>query len=102
MKPLQSRLFELPVPLVPVRIHEVAPASLSPPREGRELWAAVQLGTTASEPDDVPGEAFPAALAVLVRRAQGFTPRVAVESADAVLLELAGSQRLFGGLTPLL
>jgi protein ImuB len=103
MKPLQSRLFELPAPLVPVRIREVASASLPQPREGRELWAAVQLGTTmASEPDDVPGEAFPAALAVLVRRAQGFTPRVAVECADAVLLELAGSQRLFGGLTPLM
>jgi protein ImuB len=31
-----------------------------------------------------------------------FTPRVVVESPDAVLLELAGSQRLFGGMPALL
>jgi protein ImuB len=76
--------------------------ALPEPASARELWAAVQLGSVPVEPDDLPGEGFPAALAVLVRRAQGFTPRVAVESSDAVLLELAGSQRLFGGLTPLL
>ncbi len=103
MNPLQSRLFELSPPAVPVRLREVAaPAAKPAPQTARELWAAVQLGTVSSEPDELPGEAFPAALAVLVKRAQGFTPRVAVESSDAVLLELAGSRRLFGGLTPLL
>jgi hypothetical protein len=103
MKPLQSRMLDLSLPAVPVRLREVAaPAGLVEPQGARELWAAVQLGTMANEPDDLPGEAFPAALAVLVKRAQGFTPRVAVESSDAVLLELAGSRRLFGGLMPLL
>ncbi len=61
----------------------------------------MHLATNEVEPDDLPSEVFPAALAVLVKRAQAFTPRVAVESSDAVLLELAGSQRLFGGLDPL-
>jgi protein ImuB len=56
------------------------------------LWAAVQFGT-------VPP---PQELAALVQRAQAFTSRVALESSDAVLLELAGSQRMFGGLAPLL
>lgn len=85
---------------VPARVREVS-SPAARPAVARELWAAVQLGDwqgAAGESD----EAFPAALAVLVRRAQGFTPRVAVESPDAVLLELAGSQRLFGGLPSLL
>ena len=103
MNPLQSQMFELPTSAVPVRIREVLPpAALPEPQGARELWVAVQLGRVVHEPDDLPGEAFPAALAVLVKRAQAFTPRVAVESSDAVLLELAGSQRLFGGLGPLL
>jgi protein ImuB len=96
--------LELPVPPrrpVPVRVHEV-PAAGAEPAAARELWAAVQLGTVVAEPDDLPEEAYPAALAVLVKRAGGFTPRVAVESNDAVLLELAGSQGLFGGLPGLL
>ncbi len=107
MNPLQPRMFDLPAPVSPVptpaRMREVeSPGALPEPQAARELWAAVQLGTVVNESDDLPGEAFPAALAVLVKRAQGFTSRVAVESSDAVLLELAGSQRLFGGLTPLL
>jgi protein ImuB len=107
MKPLQSLMFDLPLqpaPLAPVRVRvrEVEAAVLSPPQDARELWAAVHLAGPAAEPDGLPGEAFPAALAVLVKRAQAFTPRVAVEASDAVLLELAGSRRLFGGLTPLL
>jgi len=103
----QPLMFDLPAQprpqrAVPVRVREVQPGGLPQPREARELWAAVQLGSTDAEPDGLPGDAFPAALAVLVKRAQVFTPRVAVESSDAVLLELAGSQRLFGGLAPLL
>ena len=96
--------LELPVPPrrpVPVRVREL-PAAEAEPAAARELWAAVQLGTVVAEPDDLPEEAYPAALAVLVKRASGFTPRVAVESNDAVLLELAGSQGLFGGLPGLL
>jgi len=105
MNPIQSQMFDLPTPAlmpVPVRIREVGSSALPEAQAARELWAAVQLGRAAHEPDDLPGEAFPAALAVLVKRAGGFTSRVTVESSDAVLLELAGSQRLFGGLTPLL
>ena len=98
--------FELPVPPVrpvPVRVRELpAPAEHVEPAAAPELWAAVQLGTMNTEPDDLPDEHFPAALAVMVKRAGEFTPRVAVESSDAVLLELAGSRNLFGGLTPLL
>ena len=97
--------LELPLPAprpVPVRVLEApAPAAETEPA-ARELWAAVQLGAMAGDPDDLPGDAFPAALSVLVKRAGTFTPRVAVESNDAVLLELAGSQSLFGGLTELL
>jgi protein ImuB len=109
MNPRQTAMFDLPAQVVPVPVvpesspvREVEPAALPEPRPARELWAAVQLGTVGHEPDDLPGERFPAAQAVLVKRAQGFTSRVAVESSDAVLLELAGSQRLFGGLAPLL
>lgn len=104
MNTLQSQLFALPVPASapPARMREVESPAAPPAAGARELWAAVQLGTAVHEPDELPGEAFPAALAVLVKRAQRFTPRVAVESSDAVLLELAGSQRLFGGFTPLL
>jgi protein ImuB len=104
MNPLQPLMFDLPVQPapVPVRVREVVPAVLPQPQDARELWAAVHLASNDTAPDDLPGEAFPAALAELVKRAQAFTPRVAVESSDAVLLELAGSQRLFGGLDPLL
>jgi protein ImuB len=85
------------------RLREVVLPSESPtPQRARELWAAVQMGPWQGEPDESRDENFPAALAVLVRRAGGFTPRVAVESSDAVLLELGGSQRLFGGLPAML
>ncbi|HTQ36512.1 MAG TPA: DNA polymerase Y family protein [Steroidobacteraceae bacterium] len=103
MNSLQSLLFDPPAPAVPARARRAAPPTALPePREARELWLAVQLGGAAGAVDDLPGEAFPAALAVLVKRGQAFTPRVAVESSDAVLLELAGSRRLFGGLEQLL
>jgi len=97
--------LDLPLPSlrpVPVRVQELLPAAQPESATARELWAAVQLGAVAAESDDLPGEDFPAALAVLVKRAASFTPRVAVESSDAVLLELAGSQGLFGGLPALL
>ena len=102
----QQSLPDLEMPVtprrpVPVRVREL-PAAEAEPAAARELWAAVQLGTVNVRSDDLPDEAFPAALAVLVKRAGAFTPRVAVESNDAVLLELAGSQGLFGGLPGLL
>jgi protein ImuB len=90
-----------PVAAVPVRLREVSTEEPSPPL-ARELWAAVQREGQQAAPDEVAGSALPAALAGLVKRAQGFTPRVAVEFPDAVLLELAGSQRLFGGMPALL
>lgn len=84
-----------------LRLVPDAPAA-APARQARELWAAVQSEDwPALFGAALPGS-LPAPVAVLVRRAQGFTPRVALESSDAVLLELAGSVRLFGGLPALL
>jgi protein ImuB len=85
---------------VAVRVREV-PDTLQAPAAARELWAAVQLGTQQAGPAR-PDGSLPEALSLLVRQAQSFTSRVAVESHDAVLLELAGSQRLFGGMPQLL
>jgi protein ImuB len=103
----QQQPLDLDIPLqpaaaVPARVREVPgaePVTLPP---ARELWAAVQLGQWRGEPTEAESENFPAALALLVKHAQMFTPRVVVESPDAVLLELAGSQRLFGGMPALL
>src|SRR6187551_235924 len=69
--------LELPVPPrrpvpVPVRVREL-PAAEAEPAAARELWAAVQLGTVNARSDDLPDEAYPAALAVLVKRAGAFT-----------------------------
>jgi protein ImuB len=96
----QQRL-DLDAP-VRVQVREVPAGDARPaPAAARELWAAVQLPARRGEPEgDV--DAISAAQAGLIRRAQSLTPRVAVESTDAVLLELAGSQRLFGGLPGLL
>jgi protein ImuB len=96
----QQQLFDLGAPLQTVRpvrveVREVEPPAPAPAAlpAARELWAAVK----------VPSEKEHAqVLAQLVPRAQSFSPRVAMESPDAVLLELAGSQRLFGGLSALL
>lgn len=102
---LQHQMFELPAPLprpVAVQVRELPQPAPAAAPAARELWAAVQLGAVNAVPDEMHGEAFPPALAALVKRAQAFTPRVAVESCDAVLLELAGSQRLFGGMPGLL
>lgn len=103
MNTLQHQMFDLPVPPRPVavRVREL-PSARSVAPAAQELWAAVQLGSTQPAPEELQGETFPPALAALVRRAQAFTPRVTVESCDAVLLELAGSQRLFGGMAGLL
>ncbi|HXC60770.1 MAG TPA: DNA polymerase Y family protein [Steroidobacteraceae bacterium] len=92
-----------PAQPTPVRaqVREVIQADALPaPENARELWVAVQTGEWRGEPE-AKNETFPAALASLVKRAQAFTPRVTVESSDAVLMELAGSQRLFGGLPAL-
>lgn len=123
MNPQQQTLFEpasggvVPGEAPALRIVTSAPAPVpaKAPR-ARELWAAVQCDAwehTASAAGEsrAPGQSpslpaqptrLPASLAVLVQRAQGFTPRVTVESSDVLLLELAGSLRLFGGLAPLL
>jgi protein ImuB len=87
MNPRQQQLFGIDhAPSVaPAALRAATPATAAP--RARQLWVAVQSG-------ELPGD--------LVRRAQGFTPRVAVESSDALLLELAGSLRLFGGLRALL
>ncbi|MDQ2642146.1 MAG: DNA polymerase Y family protein [Pseudomonadota bacterium] len=104
MNPLQQQLFDLPAPApvappasapgsAPVRLYEApAPQARVVTAPARELWAALQCDAWMNT--SVPAD--------LLRVAQGFTPRVAVESSDALLLELAGSQRLFGGLTGLL
>ncbi len=104
MTPGQQRLgLDAPLPQpAPVRMHvrEVVQTEAPPaPQSARELWLAVQREQT---PEEAAAETFPAALAALVKKAQTFTPRVTVESSDAVLLELAGSRRLFGGLPALL
>ncbi|MEO6080342.1 MAG: hypothetical protein ABIQ86_11250 [Steroidobacteraceae bacterium] len=89
-----------PAAAVPVRVREAQGAEPTLP-VARELWAAVRLNQSHAA-DKAASEALPPALAVLVKRAQAFTPRVVVEIPDAVLLELAGSQRLFGGMPALL
>jgi len=89
-----------PVAAVPLRVREVTPGEMSEPAAARELWAAVQFGPLLRTHADDSG--FQAALARMLQRAQSFTSRVVLESPDAVLLELAGSQRLFGGLPALL
>jgi protein ImuB len=91
-----------PFAAVPLRVREVTPGELPAPAAARELWAAVQLGAMPSLSDADSRHAFPAALTALVQRAQTFTSRVVPESPDAMLLELGGSQRLFGGLPALL
>jgi protein ImuB len=85
--PQQELDFQPPMPLRAVLV-AAAPEPVTAPRPARELWAAVEFGKAVD----------PAAL----RQAQSFTSRVAIESPDALLLELAGSQRLFGGLHALL
>jgi hypothetical protein len=100
--------LDLDAPLsqpAPVRaqVREVVQTNAPPaPKDAQELWLAVQMEHQHDESGAAGNETFPAALAALVKRAQTFTPRVTVESSDAVLLELAGSRRLFGGLPALL
>jgi protein ImuB len=116
MNPQQQQLFELPVAPVPapealpppatpapapVSLREVAPPEAAAPA-AQELWAAVQCDAWQEQAGSAQPASFTGVPADLLRRAQGFTPRVAVESSDALLLELAGSLRLFGGLPELL
>jgi protein ImuB len=104
---IHQRRLDLDAPLPasrPVRaqVREVPAGEVRPaPAAARELWAAVQLGQGRGGPEGE-GDANGVAQAMLIRRAQSLTPRVTVESTDAVLLELGGSQRLFGGLPGLL
>jgi protein ImuB len=85
-----------PVAVVAARVREVPEQPPALP-VARELWAAIQLGQWRSEP----GQNLPDILARLVKQAQSFTSRVVIEFPDTVLLELAGSQRLFGGMSAL-
>lgn len=98
----QQQLFEIAAASPAPALHAAAPPSAQAAPRARELWVAVQ--SDAWQPPVIEGQpvVIPAALAALVRLAQGFTPRVTVESSDALLLEVAGSQRLFGGLPALL
>jgi protein ImuB len=97
--PQQELEFQpLPVQLRAVPV-AAAPEPVAVPRAARELWAAVQFANVDAINADASGAAK---LAAALRQAQAFTSRVAIESPDALLLELAGSQRLFGGLHALL
>jgi len=71
-------------PRPPLALLHAAPLASTP---RREWWAAVQFepGITSVE------------LERQARRAQDFTPRVSLAPPDAVLLELHGCLRLFGG-----
>lgn len=64
-----------------------APRTLPDAATRREWWAALQL----------PAHVSDAQLQAHAHRALGFTPRVSLSPPDAVLLELRGSVRLFGG-----
>src|SRR5690606_35944074 len=85
----------------PLRVVPSSPAS-AVATQTRALWAAVQCDQWTHEAAATPPGSLPAMLAAQVQRAQGFTPRVTLESSDALLLELAGSLRLFGGVSALL
>ena len=111
----QPSLFESSLPAVsvatptspavsavaPVPLPSATPSSpdVAPRTAPAELWAAVQFDPGPASL--TPGERE-ARQAALVRRAGAFTPRVTLEPPDALLFELAGSCRLFGGLAPLL
>jgi protein ImuB len=102
--PPQTELDFQPAPMAsPMQLRAVpvaaAPEPVAAPRAARELWAAVQFANV----DAINAAATGAAkLAAALQQAQSFTSRVAIESPDALLLELGGSQRLFGGLHALL
>ncbi|MDR2216682.1 MAG: hypothetical protein LBE59_12695, partial [Nevskiaceae bacterium] len=85
--PLQAVLPFAGAPMASSAALASVPAGERTAAVAAELWVAVQL----------PG-ADPAWLAALLRQAGGFTSRVTVEPPDALLLELRGSLRLFGGL----
>lgn len=116
MNPSQQQLFEVPAAqpaFEPASVIDARSASaqlreVTPPPASavhtvtRELWVAVQCDAWQDESGQLQPGAITGIPADMIRRAQGFTPRVAVESSDALLLELAGSQRLFGGLPDLL
>jgi protein ImuB len=67
-----------------------------------QLWAAVHAVPARSAQQEVDEDAWPRLLTSLLPRAHAFTPRVVVEAPDTVLLEIAGSQRLFDGMPGLL
>ena len=88
---------QAPLPqALPPRLPPAPPAQQPHRPRLAELWAAVQW-----HPAEV--SAWPATqLTQQAVLAQRFTPRVSLEPPDALLLELRGSLRLFGGLQPLL
>lgn len=101
----QQQLFEAGQPAAPERVAALRPATsvrTAAAAAPRELWIAVQSDDWQPPSANAPPDSQPAGLLALVPRAQGFTPRVTLESTDALLLELSGSLRLFGGLRSLL
>lgn len=95
--------FAAPQPVIVARaagqIVSAAASSAAPSPAATELWAAVQFEPG---PDSLtPGERD-AHRRELIDLARRFTPRVSFEPPDALLFELAGSCRLFGGLRSLL
>ncbi len=95
--------FAAPQPVIVARaagqIVSAAASSAAPSPAAAELWAAVQFEPG---PDSLtPGERD-AHRRELIDLARRFTPRVSFEPPDALLFELAGSCRLFGGLRSLL
>ncbi|MBV9344780.1 MAG: DNA polymerase Y family protein [Gammaproteobacteria bacterium] len=85
-----SRHRAPPRPSVSPPTAPLAPLALVPPAgvasAARELWAALQLGAGPTAP-----------LEALAEQALSFTPRVSLEPPDALLLEVQGSLKLFGG-----
>lgn len=99
-QPVLSAQPAMPVPLRAVPA--AAPEPVAVLQTARELWAAVQFAHSDVTSTGAAAASIDAKLAAALQRAQSFTSRVAIESPDALLLELGGSQRLFGGLHPLL
>ena len=91
--------LQAPLPQsLPPRLPPAPPTSTAQRQRERtaELWAAVQWPPSQFATNPA------AQLAQQALLAQRFTPRVSLEPPDALLLELRGSVRLFGGLQPLL
>ena len=81
----------LPAGQVAARELKAAPLPQVSQESAAELWAALQLASAPSAEK----------LQELARVALNFSPRVSLETPDAVLLEVRGSLHLFGGVAAL-